>query len=143
MLRWVKACLLTVGFAALDQILVWWLMAHPAGDSPPVVIGTTLVTVLGMGWIAALTLHLRERMIGSVLLSLPASVAGVLLAYGILQGWRGLMRDGEHLLLPSPARWLFLTACTFAGLSFFRWIAHVWRRRSKAASPIPSAPPSP
>lgn len=87
----------------------------------------------GLGAIGCLVLHLhesrlRDRIIGSVLLAMPAATIQVLATFGVFEGGCLTARDAWSMLSALPVFLLVMAVLTFAGVSIFRGTAYLRRR---------------
>jgi hypothetical protein len=138
--RWSIACILAtlyVAFWHLVNFRVRWVAyVSPMAEIVWMAAATMTFTV-GLGLIAALVLRLhnrrlRDKIIGSVLLSIAPSVISLLVLYGILEGRNTLSRAAGRMLAEFPLRLFFFALLTFAGLMLVSALAHLRRRGRKA-----------
>lgn len=140
MRRWSIACILATLYVAFWHLAIirlrWVAYVSPVGEIVWMAAATLTLTV-GLGLIAALVLRLhnsrrRDKIIGSVLLSIAPSAMGLLVLYGIFKGRNTLSHAAGRMLAEFPLRLFFMALLTFAGLMLVSALANLRRRGRKA-----------
>jgi hypothetical protein len=138
--RWFVACILAtlyVGLLHLVNLRLCLMCGLPEEVQFGWMAGALMVLfAVGLGLIAALVLRLhnsrpRDKIIGSVLLSIAPSVMSLLVLYGILEGRNTLSHAAGRMLAEFPLRLFFMAVLTFAGLMLVSALAHLRRRGRK------------